>query len=453
MELYNSKSRTLVSFGYEEATDSYTLKTNAIDSWWSKDDLSFAYERYSLPYGECSRIELNVILTSFQEFEARASAGLALRNSLTPSAANVFLIARRNTIFMTFRRHDGENTYAVRTDMPNGLSFPLALRLVRQGNIVSGSFKEPGCDSWRHVGSVDIPLESELYGGFGGYSYLADYPITAVFQHYRAEVTNTDFAPVDLSRTDNDEIPAGLLMRERFEDGSVTNLPASKTNPVWSNVTHANIIEITEKDGRKNRVWHKDFMPGYHFAGNVRWTDYALTADILFTKACRSASKNQVGFFVRQREMDLYGKFHYGVYLTDGNSIRICKSVAENGYNMVPLVSAPLDYLSNLGEWNRIRIEAFDNTVTVFWNDTRVLFYEDTGTVIAPFGRIGFMTEDTSVYLDNFIVTEMEDPLGGAYDNLIGGLFDEPAPADFVYDIDAEEDSLFISNSESTTGY
>ena len=63
------------------------------------------------------------------------------------------------------------------------------------------------------------------------------------------------------------------------------------------------------------------------------------------------------------------------------------------------------------------------------------------------------MTEDTSVYLDNFIVTEIEDPLGGAYDNLIGGLFDEPAPADFVYDIDAEEDSLFISNSESTTGY
>lgn len=452
MEFYNSRSKIRSSFAYDETNDSYTLVTNAIDSWWSRDDLSFAWERVSLPYGECSRLEMHVAITSYREFEPRASAGLALRNSLNPESANVFLIVRRNTIFMTFRRHDGEDTYAVRSDMPGGLSFPLELKLVRQGTVTSGYFKEPGAN-WREVGTVEIPLLPDLYAGMGGYAYLEDYPITVVFQDYSAAVTNTEFIAPDEADLVPEELPKDVLMRERFEDGSVCRLPSARTNPVWSNVTQANIIELTLSDGTKKRVWHKHFMPGYHFAGNIHWTDYALEAEVLFTEACAHAVKNQVGFFVRQRELDLYGKFHYAVYLTGGNTISISKCAADSAYSRIPEVSAPLSYLDSFGSWNRIRIEAFDNKITVFWNGRQVLYYEDNGTVIAPFGRIGFMTEDTSVYLGGFEVTELEDSLGGAYDNLIGGLWEEKAPEGFVYEYDSEDGISFMSNTENATGY
>lgn len=452
MELYNSRRATRCTFGYDDALDAYTLVTNAIDCWWNSDDLSFVWEPCSLPYGECSRLELTVTVTDFKESEARASAGLVLRDALTPTAANAFLNIRRNTIFLTYRRADGEDTYAARADMPDGLSFPLSLRLVRQGYVTSGYFRGPGDSDWREVGTVEIPLRSDLYAGFGGYSYLADYPITAVFKDYKAVVTNTDFVSSEDCPPSGEDLPDGLLLRERFEDGSAVRPPVSKLNPVWSGVTQANIVETAGPDGERIRAWHKHFMPGYHFAGNVRWTDYSLEASLKFTDDCRKDGRNQVGFFVRQREMDLYGKFHYAVYLTGGDTISICKSAADSVYRREPEVSAPLSYLE-IGRWNRIRIDAFDNTVTVWWNGEKVLSYEDNGTVIAPFGRIGFMTEDTSVCFTDFTVTELPDLLGGAYDNLIGGLWNEPAPEGFFYEYEPEDHNAFMSNSESATGY
>ncbi len=439
LQLYNSNSSTKCTL-IEEASG-YTLRTNALDCWWGKDDISFAYDICSLPYGECSRIELTAVITSFEETESLGSAGIILRGALTPESAHVFYLIRRNAVLLTYRLDDGVNTQAIRTDKPDGIRLPAALKLVRRGNYVTASYKEAGSDTWEETGMISISLPVTCYYGIAAHSGSAQLPVTAVFRNLSVQIENTPPLP---QRTKARPSAPSLLLDERFEAFSCRD---------WSGVTCANIAEVSMPDGSVRRVWFKDNIPGYHFAGNVRWTDYSFSAELMFPDSYRPEAANQVGFFVRQREPDQYGKFHYGIYLTGGDTISIRKCIAGNSYDVRAAASAPLSYLSEPGKWNTIRIDAFDNTVTVYWNGTLVLSYEDNGPVIAPFGRIGFMTHDACVYFGRFAVRELEDPLGGAFDNLIGGLYDQPAPDWFSYSYEDGEINSFETTMENATKY
>ena len=90
-----------------------------------------------------------------------------------------------------------------------------------------------------------------------------------------------------------------------------------------------------------------------------------------------------------------------------------------------------MDYLANLGQTNHVRIDAFDNRITVYWNDQVLFDYVDDSSNhidIHCTGNIGFAVYHASVELDNIVVKKLDDPLGGDYDNIIGGRFDEPIP-------------------------
>lgn len=80
---------------------------------------------------------------------------------------------------------------------------------------------------------------------------------------------------------------------------------------------------------------------------------------------------------------------------------------------------------------HRLRVDALDNKLTVYWDGRQILAYEDTDTGATPNlkGCIGVYTEETSVYLDNILVTRIDDPLGGDYDNDIGGNYNEKIPS------------------------
>ena len=49
--------------------------------------------------------------------------------------------------------------------------------------------------------------------------------------------------------------------------------------------------------------------------------------------------------------------------------------------------------------------------------------------MVIGYGNVALTTTDSiDIYFDNIIVTKLDDPIGGDYDNFIGGNWDENIP-------------------------
>lgn len=90
-----------------------------------------------------------------------------------------------------------------------------------------------------------------------------------------------------------------------------------------------------------------------------------------------------------------------------------------------------------------IRVDTFDNKIDVYFDGEHLISWGDTDrqNVSADssaifketqypnlVGCVGFYTKSISAVVDNLVVTKLNDPIGGDYDNQIGGMFDEPIP-------------------------
>lgn len=449
MKIYNAARYIQTELSYDEDKKEYHFQTNAHDNWGSRDEVAFAYEKYDFSYGERSTLIMETAITSFVESENHASVGLMIRGDDVPEAANAFLLIRRNTVFLTFRTTDGTSTHSYRSVIAGGLRYPLYLKLELTGSMATGSYRLSETEAWQKVGAVQIGFGTQVLAGIAGYSYVPDYPITATLRDYC--VTHVNRKPVEVSASDSKrELPPDTLYFEDFEKGVVNTNP--RNGFCWTEVTCANIVETEAADGGHTCAWFKDHMDGIHFVGSRKWADYAFSMDVKFPANIATEDSNTLVLFVRHREMDFYGRFHYGVFFTGGNRLEIRKAYASaqhvSGDQRV-VAQTSFSYLEGLGKWHHLRLDVFDNTITVFWDEKEILRYVDSDPFICPVGKVGFMTENAAVYLDNISVRELEDPLGGAYDNLVGGLWDQPTPANFVYSYDeAEHQSSYISDTK-----
>lgn len=95
------------------------------------------------------------------------------------------------------------------------------------------------------------------------------------------------------------------------------------------------------------------------------------------------------------------------------------------------------------GKYHNLKIRVFDNVITGYWDGVKVLeFTEDPNNIVMPSsggsranktmiftkGEIGIASFETDCYVDNILVTDIEDPLGGDYDNYIEGNWDQAVP-------------------------
>jgi len=248
------------------------------------------------------------------------------------------------------------------------------------------------------------------------------------------------------------ELTEGILFRETFTDGSLVNDSSDGKvhidNPIWSDVYSINgtaADALIEKDG-DNRYLSYHLSSQAYFFPNYEWTDYSMSVRLKFDEQEMERAENNINFYVRFNAARATGYLGYRIALEEGNTISIYKIALASNQNATKyaLKSAPCDYINT--EWATWRIEAFDNTIAVYCEGIEepiITYVEKESEYIGQCsihgrGGIGIGVDRASVMLDDIIVRNMEDLLGGDYDNKICGNWNKPVPEyidEFLYEV------------------
>ncbi len=451
---------------FEQNGDTYTLRSNTYVAWFESDDIAFAYNQYNI--GDSSKDNLDMQMTVVSQtpetagkvLHENASVGIMMRDSLDANGAEVFLHIRQQKIMMVYRMKKGDtDSRAIETVI---LPFyPVELRLVREGKLFTGYYREVGPDRWLMVGSCAALFQGPTYGGIATHTCEESTMSKVVCKNVKAKGSGSYSGGSDDSPSSGGSSSGGtssiepgpedapveenVLLRETFSDGSLTAGEVSVTNPIWKNPSSENIVFL--EDG--NRVWHRDYADGYDFIGDQTWTDYTASVDFMFANSTIPQNDNQFNFHFRNIQQDMYGVFDYYVGVESysvtkdgkiqkdeaGNVIRNTKLVLRKRttayYQTDGTALAECAEIGNVigdNTFHNIKVEALDNHFKIYFDGKLAIDYTDENYLKNLLGCVGISSYNTSVYVDNIIVTKLEDPLGGDYDNYIGGRFDEPAP-------------------------
>lgn len=470
----------------------YTLTSNGFAQWYDFDGIGFAYKKVYFNYGKKAVLTFEARLNAFDGNVMNAGAGLMIRSSLDPDASTTMMHIRPGHIMATYRGSIGSMSttaqpYIQTTEDAIKGMYPFDFKIELAKTTVTYYYKTNGSDSWVKGGSVPFEYdESEngyVYIGICCQSQLESFTATSKWSNFSYQVEAPEgtkpgpgesgeagptepviVLPPDLPITSED-----VLLRETFTDGSLIesgNVNGTETadNPIWR--VYGTNYEILENDDQTNRYLALEFAdPNTAFyAGDRHWTDYRFQMELTFTENTAITEKNAVHFYVRHTDYPNYGYENYTVSLMkytkkvngkDVETLGIQLSsrtggAAYNGAGNVTIMRADLDYLADLGTTHTIAIDAFDNTITVYWDGEEKLSYTDlgddskdnlaasngTGYEVKTTGRVGFNAEGANVNIDNIYVYKLDDPLGGDYDNIIGGNWDSPRPDDFLENFD-----------------
>lgn len=355
-------------------------------------------------------------------------AGLMIRSGEHPSelGSMAALMISEDAVRFIRRMKEGFSTIGVapQISLPAGDHYPLRLKIALRGRYLTGYYRTPEDDGWRifhRERLFQFPFDEKILCGVFAFSGAEGVPIQADFSHYHAEVYTEEYTPLPAIAEAAPQIPK-LLFHEDFSRGALVT--ASHERFFWTGVDgSANLIELHE-NGRAKRVRFKNAMPGLHFIGSPWWADYSARMELRFDEA----HAGRVFFMVRHRNSDCCGTFGYALCLEDGNRLSLYRSCPctylPNMYEAD--CSVPLDYFASPGAWHTLRVDALDQFITVYWDGQPVMAYEDTHPLISGIGNIGLITDsEARVCIGEITVTELEDPIGGGWD--------QPAPADFRY--------------------
>ncbi len=448
------------SLEYKENVSKYSIRTNAF-VWWEYDDnLTFAYNKYKLSYGDQSRLtvqgtfERQVVETEGKDLHPNASIGVGIRGTDDKGSNGVYLHMRDSVIMVVYR--DKANNVCKPTEQYTITQYPVQLKLEKAGNLFTPSFK-CGNDKWVKMKPIAVVMGEDVYAGVAAHSTDQETTIRCDFTDYSVVVEGPDGSTYDPGEGDGDdgdddpkdepavrpdpEVTEGILFRETFTDGSLVNKDPDDavSNPIWTNdysidgeVQNA-MFEV--EDG--NQYWRRNFSTGTYFFPNQKWADYATSFDLKFGPNNDFAKNYTVDLYVRFKANRQSGFYGYLVSLEGGNAINIYKIASiDNPKGGTRVATAKYEYVSD--QWHTWRVEAFDNTISVYCDDgaTPLLTYTDQGdrnTAVIGLGGIGFGTSDCDVMVDNIVVRKLEDLFGGDWDNKIGGNWEDPIP-DYIQD-------------------
>lgn len=424
---------------FTQAKGKYELKTDAYTAWQKADDVAFAYRTYAI--GATPQDTLTVETTldelSFSDGgKATSSIGLMIRESVDPSSPEIFLHCREGSITAIYRSQwNGSTTVKYADTKP---IYPVTLKLQKKGTQYECFYKNNGQSKFTQFAILGVNIQGPVLAGFGGHACMGpDQYITGKFTGYTASGEGkydpsgnvSSEAPVSSESGPTWEdapVESDVLLSETFTDEDLLSGEKSVTNPIWQST--AGTISV-EPNG--NRVWDRNFITAQNYVGEDTWTDYSASVDVRFTENCDPEQANNFTLYVRHRTVASLGHYDYGISLYEGNTIRIYRRVrSPEGYAVGTEVAR-----KNIGNylqpdvWQNIYVECMDDNIKVWFNGKQVLDYTDNNTTIANLkGGIGIATIDTDCAVDNIVVKKLEDPLGGDWDNTIGGNFNEEPP-------------------------
>lgn len=471
----------------------YTISSNTFVAWWANDDIAFAYNQFNIGDTSSDYVEYQMrvhsqkpITSGYTSLPENASVGVMMRDSLMGNASEVFLHVRPGVIMMVFRMMSGDElSQAIYTNIPE--QYPVELKLERKGKLFTGYFRKVGDEKWTKVGSCSALFNGPTYAGIATHSCNRNVTTQSVITNVSVKGKGTWTKGDSSSDTSSDSgssgeepvtpgpedppIDSNILLKETFSDGTLKTPKLNDgvfelkeeaqgsqmvkkrvlTNPVWKNPSSSNIVTL--EDG--NRVLFKDYADGYDFIGDSKWTDYKASLDVQFTELCNMQTDNKFEFFVRHLSQEMYGCFDYGIRIENYNIVSSSGNIQYDELGNIKremrivlvrrqrstytgaggtLVTYPIDNIMGDGKFHNLAVSAIDNCITVEFDGKEVISYADESYISSLTGQIGILTSNTSVYIDNITVEKLDDPLGGDYDNYIGGRFNEPAP-DYINDM------------------
>ncbi len=450
----------------------YTLTTNAWAFWEQIDSLDFAYEKTAFNTGRGSVLTAEVTIQSWDggKHTAQASTGIHMRNSLAPDSSGVFLCVRDGIIYLMYRKTDGA-TVQRGLQVAHSNSYPISLRLVanKSMNNAAGYYRV-GDGKWINIGNVSFQSKNEIYTGLAAHLSTSVGMGTSVFENFNITLeapegyvieddgdTPTEGTEAQVILPEDLPTHGDALLSETFTDGDMFPTDREKigvANPVWTVRSGApNVVLNADQTNRYLKFTTLD-NEMLMTAGDMTWTDYSASLEFRYNSdEMQKYEKNQLSLLLRHRDVVIGGNYDYAVTLV--NKIEKNELVGQflqfnyrtnqrnfiSAYTVLAEVQIAQGDMIAANVTHTLKVDALDNTFKIYLDGQCLIEYvheqvNDKGEVtpINLIGNIGLYTNSLTADVDNILVRKLNDPLGGDYDNSIGGRFDEPVP-DYIVDV------------------
>jgi hypothetical protein len=383
------------------------------------DSYSFAWQKQPFPYDDCSKSTISVKIEKF----TIGSAGIMMRSGIKPGTANAHLEASATgDVLLFYRKADGEATGYMRIA---SLTFPMELKLVRQGTVFTGYYKnEKG--EWLKGGSVIAGVSADPIVGFYacsgsnsqiGYSDEPNENMDVSFTNWNLTYEE-NFIPAEKDYKDKMPVKPGTLLRDNFDDGSLSNTPATLTNPVWDGIKFGNLP--VDKNG--GRYWRKT-GDGTFYLGNKKWADYQVGIDVTFDATSNPAS--EFAMQLRYQNIPVYAlPKYYIVAFRDGNKL-VFEKFEQGAVSFTKSVTIPR-YFDGIK--HTIMVKLLDRNYEVYYDNKQLISGVDTEKAIT-YGNICLKFTNVTMNIDNLEVLKIDDPINGVADNYLQDYYDTPLPS------------------------
>lgn len=401
-----------------ESTLRITTK-NTRHCFFESDSYSFAYKLQEFPYDDCSRSTTAVKIDKF----AMGSAGIMMRSGLNTDAANAHLeVNAMGDLLLFSRRVDGTFTTYKKAAK---IEFPVEIKLVRQGDVFTGYYKGDS-GQWVKAASLLAEVGTKQFIGFYGCSGTESQIGYTIDNEKEMNVSFSDWSfsyeenyiPEEKNYVDNAPVKTGTLLRDNFNDGSMSNEPESITNPIWKGIKYAEMPR--ESDG--SRYWRK-CGDGIYYLGDKKWADYQVSLDLSFDK--ESSREAQFSAQLRYQHISIYNKLlrFYNVGFRTGDKLFFEKHDADK-ITIREEVTIP-DYRD--GSRHNLVVKLLDTTYEVYYDGKLLIAGADEKQPIT-YGNMALNFSDVSMNTYELEVLSVDDPINGSDDNYLLDYFDVPIP-------------------------
>ena len=181
------------------AGGTFSVTGAGADVWGTADALHYAYRTLEGDGSIVARV------TSIQNVHAWTKAGVMIRNSLAPSAAQAFmLVAASPAKGVPFQRRPADGGTSLSTAGSQSTA-PRWVKLVRAGTLITGYESADGV-TWTIVGTDTFEMGSTVFVGLGVSSHVTGVNATATFDN--VTVTTTTLPPPNVAPTVSIGTPA-----------------------------------------------------------------------------------------------------------------------------------------------------------------------------------------------------------------------------------------------------
>lgn len=457
-----------------QAAGSYSIETNSWGSWFAADATHFVCTKAPFNTGEESVLTIQATFDSIFNYK---QFGIMVRKSLDADSESCWLNFDADRVRIDYREKKAEDCTWAKTNYKVDTSKKIHVKVVIQKkrgivefyNQLGDSIAD---DKWQKLTSKSISFlksSSEFYVGVCVAAEAESQTTTATFSNFSVNLQAPEGYKIEDGTDDDGEntkpsepevdLPEDLaaagdaLLYETFTDGDI--FPAedkiSISNPLWTVRTGEPEIALDESKKNRYLLVNIGSDPVFMETGDMEWTDYSMQAEFTFPEDTMPEEMNRVEFLVRERSAYVGGLGYYGValynkykdgflegqYLVLETKQGITKSWTDTTNSLIlKEVKIADQSMISYGTTHTIKVEVFDNTIKVYLDDLTnpMIDYTDTRTgssrVQDPhlMGGIGLLITEASVKIDNIVVRKLYDPLGGDYDNMIMGDYDQPIP-------------------------